>query len=374
MGNQQGGGGNQLFSTCVPGRHSHPKTSRYRHPSLPDSESSASGVGADDDESAIECDDDLSLESDAAELENVIIANDTDQLKEICVTQSIDINLHLNEKGETALILAVKLSHIEMVKVLLSTPSCEINSINNHEFSALDVALITAFDNRLEPRQTICWEIIECLLQVGADPHSRDAMMYVVRTALKYCDEEFLYRLILLAQEHSYSVILHELLLQKLHRYQPVYIESLDPLLISVSEFTVKLLKTANEKALVHTVNSLVYYLESYWHSRTSKISTFSRLIIYATGAGWRWTPQQLGHLSRVCPSLGSWCRGSQCRATSLCHITRCSFRKNVQCLVPKGISELPDRVPDSIRDYLLLKDIDQLTQEEGFKINNVIL
>ena len=374
MGNQQGGAGNQLLSTCVPHRHSCPRTTRYRHLSLPDSESSASGIGADDEDSEIEEDDDLSLDSDAAELENIIISDDTDRLKEICFTQKIDINLHLNEKGETALILAVKLSHIEMVKTLLTTPSCKISSVNNHEFSALDVALITAFDNRLEPRQTICWEIIECLLQVGAEPYSRDAMMYVVRTALKYCDEEFLYRLILLAQEHSHSVVLHELLLQKLHRYQPVYIESLDPLLISVSAFTVKLLKNANEKSLVHTVNSLVYYLESYWHSRTNKISTFSRLIIYATGAGWKWTPQQLTHLNRVCPSLGSWCRSSQCCAMSLCHIARSSFRKNIQCLVSKGISELPDRIPDAIRDYLLLKDVDQITEEKNFKILEVTL
>lgn len=373
MGNQQAGTGNQLLSTCVPGRRSCPRSGRYRHRSLPDSESSASGVGGDEDDSELEVDD-LSIENDAAELENIIISDDTDQLKEICVTEKMDINLHLNEKGETALILAVKLSHIEMVKTLLMTKSCEINSVNNHDFSALDVALITAFDNRLEPRQTICWEIIECLLQVGAEPSSRDAMMYVVRTALKYLDEEFLYRLILLAQEYSNSVILHELLLQKLHRYQPVCMESLDPLLISVSAFTVKLLRNGDEKSLVHTVNSMVYYLESYWHSRREKILTFSRLIVYASGAGWKWTPQQLTHLNRVCPSLGAWCKRSQCSAMSLFHIARCSFRKSVQCLIPKGISKLPDRVPDAIRDYLLLKDIDQITQEENFKIGEVAL
>ena len=373
MGNQQGGTGNQLFSRCVPGRRSSSRGSRYRHLSLPDSESSTtSGVG-DEDESQIEVDD-FSLENDAAELENIIISDDTEQLRELCVSQRIDINLHLNEKGETALILAVKLSHVEMVKSLLTTDSCEINSLNNHDFSALDVALITAFDNRLEPRQTICWEIIECLLQVGAEPSSRDAMMYVVRTALKYLDEAFLYRLILLAQEYSYSVMLHELLLQKLHRYQPVYMESLDPLLINVSAFTVKLLKSANAESLVHTVSSMVYYLESYWHSRPDKISTFSKLIIYATGAGWRWTPQQLQHLSRVCPSLGAWCKTRQSSAMSLCHIARCSFRWNVRCLINEGIPQLPYRIPDAIRDYLLLKDIDQITGEKTFKISEVAL
>ena len=371
MGNQQGSAGNQLFSRCVPGRHSGSRGRRCRHLSLPDSESSTTSVAGDDEESQIEGDDFL-LENDAAELENIIISDDTEQLREICVSQKIDINLHLNEKGETALILAVKLSHIEMVKTLLMTESCEINSLNNHDFSALDVALITAFDNRLEPRQTICWEIIECLLQVGAEPSSRDAMMYVVRTALKYLDEAFLYKLILLAQEYSFSVMLHELLLQKLHRYQPVYMENLDPLLINVSTFTVKLLKSANSESLVLTVNSMVYYLESYWHSRPDKISTFSKLIIYATGAGWRWTPEQLQHLSRVCPSLGAWCKAKQHSAMSLCHIARCSFRQNVQCLIHEGISQLPYRIPDSIRDYLLLKDVDQITSEKSFKISEV--
>lgn len=372
MGNQQSSPGNQLLSRCVPGRRSCYRSGRYRHLSLPDSESSTTSGMGDDDES--QTDDDSSLENNAAELENIIILDDTDQLKEVCVTQRIDINLHLNDKGDTALILAVRLSQIEMVKALLTTPSCEINSINNNDFSPLDVALITAFDNRLEPRQTICWEIIESLLHAGAEPLGRDAMMYVVRTALKYSDVAFLYRLIRLAQKHSYSAILHELLLQKLHRYQPVYMESLDPLLISVSAFTIKLLKSANEKLLAQTVYSMKYYIESYWHSRPDKILTFSRLIIYATAAGWRWTPQQLQHLSRVCPSLGAWCQKRQSSAMSLCHISRCSFRKSAQCLIQKCISQLPDRLPDAIRDYLLLKDVDQITQVENFRISEVAL
>ncbi|XP_045215662.2 uncharacterized protein LOC123565971 [Mercenaria mercenaria] len=387
MGNQQSIGGNFLPSNCVQGRRrslSNQQVGRYRLLSLGDSEtgsmcSNADSTGnTDDDAGSLNSEEESAYEewlNESAELENAILNDDTERLKKLCEEKKIDINIQLNEKGETALILAVKLSKIEMVKVLLLTAECDKNSLNAHNFSPLDVALVTAFDNRLEPRQTICWQIIECLLQIGAEPNSKDAMMYIIRTALKFCDEEFIYRLILLGKEFSESTILHELVLQKLHRYQPVYIESLDPFFICASEYTIKLLKIANGVKLCDIVNSMIYYLESYWHCRTNKVNTFQKLILYASAAGWDWTETQMVYINRVCPFiLGTWCKNQRKYPMSLSHLARKSFRKNVRSSVPNSISGLSYPIPVAIKDYIMLKDVDELLQEEDLKLPEVQL
>lgn len=386
MGNQQSLGSNLLPSNCVQTRRrSLPhQVGRYRLLSLGDSETGSlasnaeSGANTDEDAGSMNSEEESAYEewlSDSAELENAILNDDVDQLKKICDEKKVDINIQLNEKGETALILTVKLSKLEMVKLLLLTADCDKNCLNAHSFSPLDVALVTAFDNRLEPRQTICWQIIECLLQVGAEPNSKDAMMYIIRTALKFCDEEFIYRLILLAKEFSKSTVLHELMLQKLHRYQPVYIESLDPFFMCASDYTIKLLKIANGVKLCDIVNSMIYYLDSYWHCRTNKVTTFQKLILYASAAGWDWTETQMVYINRVCPFiLGTWCKNQRKYPNSLSQLARKSFRRNVQTFVPDGISGLPYRIPEGIKDYIMLKDVDELLQEEELKLVDVQL
>ncbi|KAL4228106.1 hypothetical protein ACF0H5_013541 [Mactra antiquata] len=387
MGNQPSLSGTFLSSTCVQGRRRslNQHVGRYQLLSLGDSETGSLGSNpdsvsnTDDDAGSLNSEEDSAYEewlNDSVELENAILNDDIDALRKLCHEKKIDINLQLNEKGETAVILAVKLSRIDMVKLLLLTPDCDKNSLNINNFSPLDVALVTAFDNRLEPRQSICWQVIECLLQKGAEPNNRDAMMYVIRTALKHCDEQFIYRLILLAKEFSNSTILHELLLQKLHRYQPVYIDSLDPFFVCVSDFTIKLLKNANAMKLCEVVNSMIYYLESYWHSREKKILTFQKLILYASAAGWEWTDQQMVYINRVCPyNLGVWCQNQRKYPISLAHLARKTIRKSVHGYVPDCIDQLPDRLPSAIQNYILLKDIDEfLSTDEQVKMSDVSL
>ncbi|XP_052795352.1 uncharacterized protein LOC128228223 [Mya arenaria] len=384
MGSQQSGlGGNLLPSTCVQGRRRslQHQVGRYRLLSFGESETASVGSTGNTDEDAASLQSEEADSaynewlSDTAELENVILSDDIEQLQKICDEKKIDINIQLNDKGETALILAVKLSKIEMVKTLLLTPNIDRNCLNVQYFSPLDVALVTAFDNRLEPRQTVCWEIIECLLQVDAEPSSKDAMMYIIRTALKYCDEEFIYRLILLAKEFSNSTMLHEIMLQKLHRHQPVYIESLDPFFICISEFTIKLLKNANGSRLCDIVNSMIYYLDSYWHCRTNKMTTFQKLILYASAAGWDWTPQQMDYINRVCPYLLSrWCKIQKLYPISLSHLARKSFRLNTQSPVPESLLSLPYRVPDALKDYIMLKDVDEFLDGDEINIKDIRL
>lgn len=384
MGNHQSLSNHLLHSSCVPNRRQSypPHAGRYQLLSIGESESGSitsnaeDGVNTDEETGSLNSDEDSVCEerlSEAVELENIILNDDNERLKRICEEKKIDINIQLNEKGETALILAVKLSKLEMVQILLLTPECDKNSVNVQGFTPLDVALVTLFDNRLEPRQTICWQIVECLLQVGAEPNSRDAMMYVIRTALKFCDEEFIYRLIHLATQVSDSVVLHELILQKLHRYQPVYMESLDPFFLCASAFTIKLLKSASKTRLCDIISSMSYYIDSYWNEKENKMNTFQKLVLYATAAGWEWKEEQLEYISRVCPNiLGIWCRRQKLYPISLSHLARKSFRNSIQTLIPEGIERLSTSIPHAIRDYILLKDVDDVLQEPDFKLADI--
>lgn len=382
MGSQQSVTGNILPSNCAQGRRqSLPQIGRYRRLSFDGSESAtycSSTCYTDDDCSSLQSigeEDSEEFLNEVYNLENAILMDDTKQVEKICEEKKIDVNTQLNEKGETALILAVKLSRIDIVKILLLTPSINRDSVNVHNFSPLDVALVTAFDNRLEPRQTVCWQIIECLLQVAAEPSSKDAMMYVIRTALKYCDEEFIYRLILLVKEFSNSTILHDYILEKLHRYQPVYIESLDPFFVCCSEYTIKLLKNAYGARLCDVVNSMIYYLDSYWHCSEKKIAIFQKLVLYATAAGWDWTPQQMTYINRVCPfNLAKWCKSQQLYPVSLSHLARKSFRKNTKCLIPDSVKGLPYTVPVPIQHYLMLTDVDEFLAEKKFNMADIQL
>ena len=382
MGNQQSLPGNILPSNCVQGRRtSVPQIGRYRLLSFDGSDTTTvcSSLGHTDDESSsiqsIGEDETEEFFSEVFDLENSVLMDEVAQVQKICDENKIDINTELNEKGETALILAVKLSRLNIVKVLLLTPNINRTCVNVHNFSPLDVALVTAFDNRLEPRQTVCWQIIECLLQVAAEPSSKDAMMYVIRTALKYCDEEFIYRLILLVKEFSNSTILHDYILEKLHRYQPVYIESLDPFFICCSEFTIKLLKNAYGVRLCDIVNSMIYYLDSYWHCSEKKIAIFRKLVLYASAAGWDWTPQQMVYIKRVCPYyLSTWCKNQKFYPMSLGHLARKSFRRNTQCLIPQSLQGLPYTVPAPIQHYIMLKDVDELLAGSKFSMADIEL
>lgn len=382
MGNQQSLAGNILPSNCAQGRRqSLPQIGRYRRLSFDGSDSTTycSSTGYMDDDclslQSIDEEDSEEFLNEVYDLENAVLMDDIKQVEKICDEKKINVNTQLNEKGETALILGVKLSRIDIVKVLLLTSGINRNSVNIHSFSPLDVALVTAFDNRLEPRQTVCWQIIECLLQVGAEPSNKDAMMYVIRTALKYCDEEFIYRLILLVKEFSNSSVLHDYILEKLHRYQPVYIESLDPFFVCCSEFTIKLLKNANGIQLCDIVNSMIYYLDSYWHCTEQKIAIFQKLVLYASAAGWDWTPQQMTYINRVCPfNLAKWCKSQQLYPVSLCHLARKSYRRSTKCLIPESMKGLPYTVPAPIQHYIMLKDIDELLAGKEFNMADIQL
>ena len=96
------------------------------------------------------------------------------------------------------------------------------------------------YDNQKEPRQSVCWEIVELLLNAGAEPSCPDAMLYVVRTALKLNDDIFISRLISTLIKCSTSVELHTLLLCKLHRNQPMYSGNSDEFFCQASDFTMK--------------------------------------------------------------------------------------------------------------------------------------
>lgn len=308
----------------------------------------------------------------ALQLDNLIINNDHEELEKFIRGTKVDVNVELNEKKETALTLAVKLSHKECVKVIVNCESCLKNCLNINNCSAFDMALITAFDNRLEPRHSICWEIIKLLMKANAEPMCKDAMMYIVRTAFKYQDDQFLHKLIAVALECSNSIMFHELLLQKLHRHQPIYVDSIDPILMDMSDFSIKLLKIAPPSELEFIINSMFYYMESYWQSRRNKFNTFYKLIVYTIAAGWVWRKSNVYHISRSCPHLAKWLIQQMKTPPSLAHLSRASFRRHVATPVPVAIDGFPYAIPESLKHYILIQDMDELCNSGAVNLNEV--
>lgn len=310
--------------------------------------------------------------SDALLLDNLITNNDYKELEKFINNTNVDVNVELNEKKETALIIAVKLSHVECVQVLLAGKSCSKNCLNVNNCSAFDVALITAFDNRLEPRHSICWEIIKLLMKADAEPICKDAMMYTVRTAFKFQDDKFLHMLITMAQQCSNSILFHELLLKILHRHQPIYVDPLDPILMNMSDFSLKLLRWAPSTDLDFVIRSLFYYFECYWKSRRKRMRTFFKLTMYAIAAGWVYQTSNVYHISRSCPHLAKWLIQQMKTPPTLRHLSRVSFRQHIVCPVPVAIEGLPYPVPELLKRYLLMEDVDTLCSLANVNINHV--
>lgn len=353
MGNQQVKGQHVWPTSCMPGiaRELHSDSSTDHDPDVSESE---------EDESLI----------DPSEMENAISNNDAEEVGRL-VSRGFDLNLPLTDTSDTALILAVKNRHFSIVEKLLTYSRCKKNCLNANNCSALDMALLTTFDAQNDPAYDSCWKNIECLMKANAQPVCKDAMMHVIRTALKYCNEEFLYKLFQVSVDCSNSSKLHELLLQRLHRHQPIYAFSIDSLLKSVSAFSIKLLRNCKNSDREFVVNSLIYYLDSYWDSRLNKFEVVQKLILYATAAGWKWTDQQIGHIDHVNPAFGSWCKKQSCMSQSLCHISRVSFRRSVDSNMSAVVNAV--ELPNSLKQYVLLKDIDELVVE-GASLKDVML
>lgn len=117
------------------------------------------------------------------ELENAVTHNDVAQLRALLLKTSI--NVPLNDKQETALMIAIKHSHLHIVQLLMNSSECDLTVQNINNYSPFDIAVITAFDSRQGPSHNLCWEIVYLLMRAGAEPACPEAMLYVFRTALK---------------------------------------------------------------------------------------------------------------------------------------------------------------------------------------------
>ncbi|XP_041371110.1 uncharacterized protein LOC121384683 [Gigantopelta aegis] len=302
-------------------------------------------------------------------LETAVVDNDREKLLE--ALHDTNPNLPLNEKKENALIVAIKLSHLEMVNILLSTDHCNKDFINIHDCSALDIALITAFDNSIEPRHSVCWQIVSLLFDHHAEPSCKDAMMYIIRTAFKFEHASFIHRLIQTLIEHASSYRIHETLLEKLHRHQPMLTNSIDPFLEHASAFSIKLIKLHNRNILPLVMSAFVYYIESHWDSKQIRARVFMQLVVYATVAGWHWSSKEVLHISKVCEDLAQWCRCWPSRPASLCHLSRVVIRSTTPLSMTDTLRGLS--LPETVKDYIMLKDVDNLFSKNDWRIESVL-
>lgn len=81
----------------------------------------------------------------------------------------------------------------------------------------------------------------------------------------------------------------------------------IDPILMNMSDFSLKLLRWAPSTDLDFVIRSLFYYFECYWKSRRKRMRTFFKLTMYAIAAGWVYQTSNVYHISRSCPHLAKW-------------------------------------------------------------------
>lgn len=233
---------------------------------------------------------------------------------------------------------------------------------------------VMVFDNQKEPRQSACWDILQLLLEAGAEPSCPDAMLYVIRTALKLNDDQFIFRLIRTLTDCSKSLDLHTLLLCKLHRNQPMYSGlSSDTFFERASDFSVKLIKLHNSKeGLQQIVACFPYYADSRWDVRDRKSCLFIKLIIYLSVAGWKWTDQADLHcIARISSALAQWCYQQLRTVPSLTHACRIALTSSP--LARQFI--IPSDVPQILLNYLNFADIDSLAPfSSDFDFNSIQL
>lgn len=297
-------------------------------------------------------------------LQAIITDNATD-LQQL-VEANVDLNMPLNDKNETALILAIRLGHKNQVKKLIKHPSCDKNILNIKNCSALDVALIYTYNRRMEQEPDVDhWEIMKTLMSSSFEPICKDAMLYVIRTALKFGDTGFIYQLSDTAFQFCTSCKFHELLLLQFHRHQPVFEQPMDPIFESLSRFTIKLLCQCSGQELGMLVNSMAYYLESHWDIKHRQLDLTKRLVLYATAAGWRWSSQHTDYIKIVGPHISNWCMATLRRVPSLLHVSRSVYRRRIVCNVNVSFQKLPVAVPNALKEYIRLKDVEHLYEKE---------
>lgn len=205
-------------------------------------------------------------------------------------------------------------------------------------------------------------QVVALLLEANAEPACKDAMMYVIRTALKFDDTHFISHLIDLVCVHSTSLCLHELLLQKLHRLQPMSTGSYDQFLESSAEFSIKLIRAANLQSLPTVMASLTYYLECHWDDLETRNRVIAKIVLYSTAAGWSWHNRSVAEMTRVHKLLAQWCRRRFSSVSSLSHLARKTIRHNLHGWLLTSAKQVA--LPNSLQDYILLKDVDEICAE----------
>ncbi|GFO07069.1 hypothetical protein PoB_003357400 [Plakobranchus ocellatus] len=292
------------------------------------------------------------------DFESAIINNDVNVLQKLLM--EVDVNMCLNWRHDSPLFLAVKLSREQVVQMLLLSPACDLRHVNANSYSALDLALVIAYDNQREPRQSACWAIVEMLLEAEAEPACPSAMLYVIRSALKLMDEAFLFRLISTLVAHCASVHMHQLLLCKLHRNQPLYSgKHGDELLEQASDFTVKVIKRHSDKpSLARVLACLPYFTDSHWTSRERRRAVILKVAVYLSILGWVWA--DLYGLAQISPTLANWCYRLPRTVPSLNHLCRLALLSG-----PLGrlyLGSEAHKLPKILRSYLNFTEVDALT------------
>ncbi|XP_059171524.1 uncharacterized protein LOC131952732 [Physella acuta] len=302
------------------------------------------------------------------QLEDAIRNNQASALSEILL--KVDVNISLNVKHDSALILAVRASNESMVKTLLASPGCNLAYQNINLYSPLDIALVLVHHSQCESN----WNILHLLLEAGAEPSCPYAILSVILTALEKDQTEFLVRLIRTFVDFSSSIQLHGVLMAKLQRHQPYYTGNMfDPLLECASDFTIKLIKSkCDNESLKLIVSTLPVYLDFYLVTCQFKRNLLIKFIVYLSVVGWRWTDRfHLNLITNLSSGLAQWCQSLRHTPHSLKHMCRVALLSS-----PTGRQYMAvSHVPSLICRYLKYADIDSLAPfSPNYNFNSILL
>lgn len=218
------------------------------------------------------------------------------------------------------------------------------------------------------------WNILQLLLEAGAEPSCPHAILSVILTTLEKNQTEFILRLIRTFVDFSSSSQLHGLLITRLQRHQPYYTGSMfDQLLESASDFTVKLIKNkCDHESLKLVVSTLPIYLDFYLITIQHKHNLLIKCIVYLSVVGWRWTDQfHLNLMTNLSSSLPLWCQSLRRSPHSLKHMCRVALFSS-----PIGRQSITySQVPYLVCRYLKYADIDSLAPfSPNYNFNSILL
>lgn len=313
-------------------------------------------------------------------LRQAIGGNDRRALERL-VEKGIDINMAIDDIGNTPLTLAIQLNQCDTVRYLV-TANCDVERRSRLQFSALEIVLL----NLAHTENSAYLEILRVLLQAGAESVS-DAVMETVFPMIQH-NRELVVKLSRTVAQYaqmphditgtlSHVIVQHNqpecfwALLESGADLRDIWPNSCDQRYFLPSsdlsegpintyftticctrniEFAQIYIQAANS---INVLKSIIYFILVYPITSASKIKELLKALVMA---GYKLSDFLLIHLAREDKDMVTWYNDFHSAPLSLKHLSRLCIRKNLQTNVIYGVNKLP--LPLPMMQYIRLEDI----------------